>query len=1103
MGRYTPLFITMVFLSIISFAVVLVLVLPENAEADTIYVNATNPGTQNGQRWETAYSNLQEALANASPPCEIWVAAGTYTPTPPGQPSTRTDSFAMKNVVGIYGGFSGTETALNQRNWKANLTILSGEILNPGTPDNCYHVFYNSGDTVLDSTAILDGFTITGGNANGEYFPNNAGGGMYIGSLNRNGGPSGSPTLTNCTFSDNSAQWGGGLFNKHSSPKIANCAFFDNLATGEYFGEGGAIANWFDSSPAIINCTFSSNSADNWGGAVFNHHYSLATMVNNTFFENTADEGSGVYNWFASSVITNCILWNGIADEIRNQYNGSATVEWSDVQGGYTGIGNINANPMLVNPSSGDFHLLPSSSCIDGGSNSAIQTAGIDKDFEGDDRIRYVSVDMGADESPYDMSILITDPTNPISTGSAILNGTLNHMGGAGALDVYFQWNFGPGEPYAYRTGTQTMTIPGTFSAKITGLEDSQTYYFRAAVAGDIYGYSTEESFTCENIVETVYVDIACTGTPTGQSWEQAYTDLQEAINATLPGDEIWVAEGTYKPGINRNDSFRMRNNVGIYGGFSGTETARNQRNWQTNRTILSGDLADNDIRLNFEENRTDNCYHVFYHPDGSNLDSTALLDGFTISGGHTEYNGGGMVNKDSSPIITNCTFFSNYADINGAGIYNERSSPTITNCILFENSANLSSLPASYGGGIYNLNSSPIITNCTFCLNIARNGDDICNIESSPTITNSILWSGYESAIHNGTSTPIVSYCNLEQSEYVGSNGNIWQDPEFVNTYNSDFHLSNGGTPSPCINAGTNSAPNLPAKDMDGLPRIIDGTVDMGAYEHPGLKIDISVNLQGENRPESLGWQVALSVGFYPAASGTAILLNPGSAIYWFSGTTTHTITASGTRATLSVGPVNPGPYDITVDSSTSLMNVKRNVGIWYEEELPFMANEVAGYSGTSTSKQPKETTKFERYSVKAGTQSVHDPEAGSIEEAKLELRNVMLAVASCMAAPDVPISSLDGAIDDRIACITWCPAGQETVDPVPFDPALLGYLTQDVNSLITMSSSPTSGATPTWPLSYFTNTDRTDNCYCVTAEGRVIGFLSTEPHRNIAMLE
>ncbi|MCJ7695235.1 MAG: hypothetical protein MUO40_07380 [Anaerolineaceae bacterium] len=433
--------------------------LPGETRGSVLYVKSSGVGDCSD--WDHA-CDLQAALSSETSVNEIWVAAGTYIPT---LTNDRTISFQLKSGVAIYGGFPVDGGVWEERDWVTNPTTLSGDIGDPGNnADNSYHVVSGS---EVDGTAVLDGFTISDGNANSSSSPNYFGGGMindnssptltnvtfsansakhgggmrnssnssptlnnvtfsansasYSGggmSNSSNSSPTltnvtfsgntasdtaggmanfydsnptlinvtfsgnsattvaggmrnyeSSPTLTNVTFSENTSESGGGMFNYNSSPSLINVTFSGNSATqvgggmftdyhsptlinvtfsGNTASQGGGMYN-YQCSPTLTNVTFSGNTAFHWGGGM-DSDYSTLTLTNVTFVGNTADYdgiggyyGGGMSNFNCSTTLTNAIFWGNTPDQIY----GSATVTYSDIQGGRTGTGNINLDPLL------------------------------------------------------------------------------------------------------------------------------------------------------------------------------------------------------------------------------------------------------------------------------------------------------------------------------------------------------------------------------------------------------------------------------------------------------------------------------------------------------------------------------------------------------------------------------------------------------------------------------------------------------------------------------------------------------------------------------------------------------------------------------------
>lgn len=306
----------------------------ESAIPSVIYVDSQAGGAGDGSSWADAYPDLQAAIDAARfEENNLWVAAGTYKP----QGGTRDAYFSLKNGVEVYGGFAGTENSLDARDVLANPTVLSGDLGVEGdTSDNCYHVFNHPSASGLDAGAVLDGFTITGGNADGPG-AQAVGGGMYNNSS--------SPTVRNCTFAANSAaMYGGGMYNEAASPAVANCTFMNNSA-GE---DAGGMLNADGAGTRVTNTTFTGNTAVVHGGGMLNA-FCAPTVTNCTFTGNTSGStGGAMYNAGAATIIVNSLFWNN-GTEIDDDSSATPNVSYSVIQGGYPGAGsnNTSADPML------------------------------------------------------------------------------------------------------------------------------------------------------------------------------------------------------------------------------------------------------------------------------------------------------------------------------------------------------------------------------------------------------------------------------------------------------------------------------------------------------------------------------------------------------------------------------------------------------------------------------------------------------------------------------------------------------------------------------------------------------------------------------------
>lgn len=382
---------------------------------------------------------------------------------------------------------------------------------------------------------------------------------------------------------------------------------------------------------------------------------------------------------------------------------------------------------------------------------------------------------------------------------------------------------------------------------------------------------------------EVIYVDQNAFGNDSGTSWEDAVTDLQNALQTAEPGDEIWVAMGTYFPtsGTSRLASFVLPDAVTVYGGFNGTETEREQRDWKNNPTILSGDIGVPGVQ-------TDNSYHVVLM---NSMAENYFIDGFIIQGGYanvgilTGEGGGISIQAAESAIVQNCLVRNNFA-LRGGGLHTravptgvelqqltfENNSSDLGAAVFLSNSSDIRSClfvenTANEAGTVFVENTGNVkIYNCTFYLNLPGNSNaHVIQGEGQGApwvIGNSIFWlnqlANNIADIYDQGNEAIVYNSILPNTNYQGNqNGNFIGDPLFVAPDDGDFRLQ---SQSVGVNAGDNSLV-LEELDASGNSRIRYGRVDIGAVESSeaaGGTIFVNINANGANDGSS--WSNALS---------------------------------------------------------------------------------------------------------------------------------------------------------------------------------------------------------------------------------------------------
>jgi hypothetical protein len=386
---------------------------------------------------------------------------------------------------------------------------------------------------------------------------------------------------------------------------------------------------------------------------------------------------------------------------------------------------------------------------------------------------------------------------------------------------------------------------------------------------------------------------------PDGETWPTAFNQVQQALNAASHGDAVWIAAGTYFENV------AITNGVMLYGGFAGDETDLSQRNWTNHFTILDGRRTNTVVTIAggaMTTTRVDgfvirNGYSRYGGGIYCSNASATIVNNMILQNQATKGGGGGIACYNSSAVIVFNLIQENMTDNSGGGIYSSASTVTIQNNRIIGNSAIfwgggvayydtlgghtsqisgnlvLGNFGILYGGGGSGLSligsgaiavcNNTIVWNQETTVGSITQGAILCDMTNA-LIANNIVAFGTTGidgvpgmAVSNNCVFGNYSYNYRDFPDPTGSNGNISVDPQLASNPFSPLLPT-----SPCINAGNNSCVR-DGTDLYGNPRIVDGTVDIGAVEFNGstpvfLPDILRVSPDGNNGNDGSSWDKA-----------------------------------------------------------------------------------------------------------------------------------------------------------------------------------------------------------------------------------------------------
>ena len=796
------------------------------ANAYTDLQSALNTGTEIWIAAGTYYPSVQR-LGGAYPRSRTFTISsnkklyGGFN----GTETLRSQRDPAANATILSGNINNVSVATDNCYWvvymnnAGSASVLDGLIIRDGYANlgsNAYGAgawIENSSPTINNCTFVSNLSTSSGG---AIYCTNNSNATIsnctFSSNITSSGGGAiynedSSPTISNCSFSSNQASYGGAVYNLRSAPTVSDCTVSGNSGGGissRDLTAGGASPSFTDCrfignttgsgltntniNPEILNCAFVSNSTSSWGGGMSNsgstittsncifwgntatneggavrNYQSGGTYANCTFVSNTGSAGGGIYNQYSSPTIVNSIIWNN-SSSISNTTS-SPSISYSNVQGGYAGTGNINADPSFFNISdpdgadniygTADDGLYPDfcpGTSVNVGNNAAIPS-GITTDFSGNTRTKQVTVDMGAYEHQSD-DITVRNP-NYIYVAATGFN-----TNGASWDCAYHDL----GSALAAASGGDTIVVKEGTYKPTSGTDRSISFVLKEGVVilGGFVGTEVNASERDWQNNETILSGEIGTASESDNSYHVVTSN--SLTNAVLDG--FTITKG-YADEITNGS-------VGTGGGMhntGGTPTVSNC--YFTANRALSTDEATGGGAAMF------------------NTSSAApIITNCTFHYNHAKY-GGGMRNESSSPSCTNCTFTNN----NGGGASNYGGAPVFTDCTFNSNRAPRDGSLNLKGGGMTNSGSSATVTDCSFTNTF---GSGMYNFESPAQVTSCAFTDneasdyGAGGGIDNENSTATILGCTFSGNSTESNGGGISCDGAAVATVDSCVFASN-----------------------------------------------------------------------------------------------------------------------------------------------------------------------------------------------------------------------------------------------------------------------------------------------------------------------